>query len=244
MLDGDVMSNAAGLHAWREAQVVSAPACRSAAALGLLLLAACASPPPPRGHPAETGRPAPVPAATRAAAPLVTPAQNDAAANASFDWHPLVVAPFGTRLVDSPIRLHEVLLFGEQSHGPAEIESKDCYAVDGTPPTFVGQAPDEYLMCFEHDRLDRIDASVRIAADDAARIFGRACALWLGNAQPLTKADDACEGRDGAIAFSARLMAVPGENTAELLLTLSDAAKSDAEPATPRDPGSPPSAAP
>jgi hypothetical protein len=228
---------------------VTAPACGSAAVLGFLLLAACAS--PPRGHPAATGRPAPVPAATRAATPLVAPAQNDAVANGSLDWHPLVLAPFGTRLVDSPIRLHEVLLFRERSHGPAEIESKDCYAVDGTPPPFVGQAPDEYLMCFEHDRLDRIDASVRIAADDAARIFGRACALWLGNAQPLTKADDACEGRDGAIAFSARLMAVPGENTAELLMTLFDATKADAaksdaepEPATPRDPGSPPSAAP
>jgi hypothetical protein len=213
-------------------EILSAHARRTAAA-GLLMLAACAST-PPKEHPPEAG-----------------PAQNDAAADASFDWHPLVVAPFGTRLVDSPIRLHEVLLFREQSHGPAEIESKDCYAVDGTPPTFVGQAPDEYLMCFEHDRLDRIDASVRIAADDAARVFGRACALWVGNAQPLTKADDACEGRDGAIAFSARLMAVPGENTAELLMTLSDAAKSDAaksdaepEPATPPDPGSPPSAAP
>ena len=105
------------------------------------------------------------------------------------------------------------------------------------------------------------NASVRISADDAPRGFGRACALWLGNAQPLTKADDACEGRDGDIAFSARLAAVPGESTAELLITLSDAAKADAakadaakadaaesdaepEPATPRDPGSPPSAAP
>ena len=234
---------------------MSAPACRPAAVLGLLLLAACASP-PPRGNPAATGRPAPAPAAARAATPLVAPAQNDAAANASFDWHALVVAPFGTRLVDSPIRLHEVLFFREQSQGPAEIESKDCYAVDGTPPTFIGQTPDEYLMCFEHDRLDRIDASVRIAADDAPRVFGRACARWLGNAQPLSKADDACEGRDGDIAFSARLMAAPGESAAELLITLSDAAKADAakadaaesgaeaEPATPRDPGSPPSATP
>jgi hypothetical protein len=213
-------------------EILSAHARRTTAA-GLLMLAACASP-PPKDHPPEPG-----------------PAQNDAAADASFDWHALVVAPFGTRLVDSPIRLHEVLLFREQSREPADIESKDCYTVDGTPPTFVGQVPDEYLMCFEHDRLDRIDASVRLAADDAARIFGRACALWLGNAQPPTRADDVCEGRDGDIAFSARLAAVPGESTAELLMTLSDAARSDAaksdaepEPATPRDPGSPPSAAP
>jgi hypothetical protein len=208
-------------------EISSAHARRTAAA-GLLMLAACASP-PPKDHPPEAG-----------------PAQNDAAANASFDWHPLVVAPFGTRLVDSPIRLHEVLFFRDQSQGPAEIESKDCYAVHGTPPPFVGQAPDEYLMCFEHDRLDRIDASVRIAVDDALRIFGRACALWLGNAQPLPAADQACEGRDGDIAFSARLIVVPGENTAELHMTLFNAAKTDAEPepATPRDPGSPPSAAP
>jgi hypothetical protein len=239
MLDGDVMLNAA---------------CRAAAAWGLLLLAACAAP-PSRDHSPETGRPAPIQAAT----PLGTPAQNDAAANAAFDWHPLVVAPFGTLLKDSPLRLHEVLLFHEQSHGPTEIESKDCYTVEGTPPTFVGHPPDEYLLCFEHDRLDRIDASVRLAADDAARDFGRACALWLGNAQPLTRSDETCEGRDGDIAFSARLMAAPGESTAELLITLSDAAKADAaksdaaeaaksdaepEPATPRDPGSPPAAAP
>jgi hypothetical protein len=214
-------------------------ACRTAAAAGFVLLAACASP-PPKDQPLETDRPAPV----RAATPLATPAQSDAAANASFDWHPLVVAPFGTRLVDSPIRLHEVLLFGEQSHGPAEIESKDCYAVDGTPPTFVGHVPDEYLMCFEHDRLDRIDASVRIAADDAVRIFGRACAQWLGNAQPLTKAEDACEGSDGDVAFSARLEALPGENTAELRMSLSNAAKRDAELEPPGDPKAPSSAAP
>jgi hypothetical protein len=211
---------------------ISSALARRTAAAGLLMLAACASP-PPKNHPPEAG-----------------PAQNDAAANASFDWHPLVVAPFGTRLVDSPIRLHEVLFFREQSQGPAEIESQDCYAVDGTPPTFIGQAPNEYLMCFEHDRLDRIDATVRLASDDAPRVFGRACALWLGNAQPLTQAD-ACEGRDGDTAFSARLIVVPGENTADLLMTLSDAAKTDAaksdaepEPTTPRDPGSPPSAAP
>jgi hypothetical protein len=208
---------------------VSAPACRTAVAAGLLLLAACASP-PPKDHPPETGRPA--------------PAQNDAVADASLDWHSLVAAPFGTLLKDSPIRLHEVLLFHDESHGPAEIESRDCYAVDGAAPTFVGNPPDEYLMCFEHDRLERIEASVRIAAGDAARVFGRACALWLKNARPLPPAEDACEGRDGDIAFSARLAAVPGERTAELLITLSNAATPNAEQVPPRGPAAPPSAVP
>jgi hypothetical protein len=225
----------------REA-LVNAPA-RTIAALGLLMLAACASP-PPKDHPPETGAPAAAFAAKRGTAPPATAAQNDSAADASFDWHPLVVAPFGTLLKDSPIRLHEVLLFRDESLGSSGTESKDCYAVDGTAPTFIGHAPDEYLMCFEHDRLDRIDASARIAVDDAARIFGRACARWLGNAQPLTKADDACEGRDGDVAFSARLVVQPGEPTAELFMTLTDAAGRDAEHPPPDDPKAPSPAAP
>jgi hypothetical protein len=172
--------------------------------------------------------------------PVAVPAHNDAAADAAFDWHPLVIAPFGMRLVDSAIRLHEVLLFREQSHGAAEIESKDCYAVDGPVPAFVGRAPEEYLMCFEHDRLDHIEVSVRIEAEVAAEDFGRACALWLGPAQPLARAEDACEGRDGDTAFSARLVVLPGEPSAELHMTLSDAAKRDPEPAPPPDPQAPP----
>ncbi len=227
---------------------VNAPA-RTTAALGLLMLAACASP-PPKDHRPATGPPAPAAAfaaareATSPATAAATPVQNDAAADASFDWHPLVAAPFGTLLKDSPIRLHEVLLFHDESPGSAGTESKDCYAADGTAPTFIGHAPDEYLMCFEHDRLDRIDASARIAVDDAARIFGRACARWLGNAQPLTKSDDACEGRDGDIAFSARLVVQPGEPTAELFMTLTDAAGRDADPPPPGDPKAPSPAAP
>ena len=220
-----MISNAAGEHS----QGVNASERTTAACLALLLLAACASPPPKEPLP-ETGRPAP---------PAV-PAQNDAAADASFDWHPLVIAPFGTRLVDSPIRLHEVLFFREQSHGAAETESKDCYAVDGTAPAFVGRAPEEYLMCFEHDRLDRIEVAVRIEAEAAAKDFTRACALWSGNAQPLANADDACEGRDGDTAFSARLAVLPGETTAEWHMTLSNAAKREAEPAEPPDPQAPP----
>ena len=220
--------------------LVNAPA-RRTAALGLLVLAACASP-PPKDHPPETGPTAP--AAARPATAPATPVQNDAAADASFDWHPLVAVPFGTLLKDCPIRLHEVLLFHDESLGSAGTESRDCYAVDGSAPTFIGHAPDEYLMCFEHDRLDRIDVSVRIAADDAARTFGRACARWLGNAQPLAKADDACGGRDGDIAFSARLMAQPGEPTVEFLMTLTDAARRDAEQAPPGGPEAPSPAAP
>ena len=198
---------------------------RVTAVAGLWLIAACASPPAKERVPGNGG--------------AVT-AQNDGAADAAFDWHPLVVEPFGTRLVDSPIALHEVLLFQEEPHATPEVESKDCFAVDGAPPTFGGNPPDEYLLCFEHDRLDRIDASVRIAAGDAAEDFGRACARWLRTAKSLPAAANACAGRDGDIAFSARLAVMPGESTAELLITLSDAAKRDAEQEPEDSPGATP----
>jgi len=100
------------------------------------------------------------------------------------------------------------------------------------------------LMCFEHDRLDRIEAAVRLAAQDAAGDFRRACALWLGTAQPPAMADDACEGSDADTAFSARLVILPGEPTAELHMTLSNAAKRDADLVPPPDPKAPSAAAP
>jgi hypothetical protein len=181
----------------------------------LLLLVACAASPPLGGH-APGGQPAAV---------------QTGAIDASYDWQPLVLVPFGTLLKESPIALHEVLLFHDQSHGAAEVDSKDCYAVDGAPPRFIGRQPDEYLLCFDHDRLNRIDASVRLDADDAAQVFARACALWLKNSAPMPGIGDTCEGRDGGIVWSARLEQVPGDATRLLVLTLSNAADRDmAEP--------------
>jgi hypothetical protein len=174
-----------------------------------LVLAACAAS-PPRGNPAQQSQPA--------------PAQNNVEMDASYDWHGLVLAPFGTLLKESPIALHEVLLFHEEPRGAADADTKDCYGVDGAPPRFVGRQPDEYLLCFDHDRLSRIDASVRLDADEAARVFARVCSLWLKDSEPLQGIGNTCEGRDGGIAFSARLGGVPGEPSTPLSMTLSDAA--------------------
>jgi hypothetical protein len=143
--------------------------------------------------------------------------------DASYDWHGLVLAPFGTLLKDSPVPVHEVLLFHDDAHAAAEVESKDCYAIDAPPPRFVGQRPDQYLLCFDHDRLNRIEASVHLSADDASAVFARACALWLKSTAPVA-GGTLCEGRDGGTVFSARLAAVPGEATVPLSMTLSDAA--------------------
>ena len=119
----------------------------AACVAALLVLAACAAP-APRGGPAQDSQPA--------------PAQHGAATDASYDWRGLVLAPFGTLLKESPIPLHEVVLFDDETHGTAEADGKDCYGIDGAPPRFVGRQPDQYLLCFDHDRLTRVDAAVRV----------------------------------------------------------------------------------
>jgi hypothetical protein len=179
--------------------------------LGTVLLAVTACVAPGRPHPQ----------------PLPDP-EETGVVDASYDWHSLVTVPFGTLLKESPIPLHEVLLFHEAA--PADADNKDCYAIDGAAPRFVGQQPDQYLLCFDHDHLNRIEAEVRLAAEDAPRVFAKACALWLKNIapgpslSPAAPAGTLCEGVDGATSFSARLVLVTGEPIGNLVMTLTHAA--------------------
>jgi hypothetical protein len=158
-------------------------------------------------------------------------------ADASYDWHGLLIAPFGSVLKDIPAALHEVLLFRDEAqHGGASADNAsaadaECYATDAPAPRFVGRAPDEYLLCFRQDRLSRIQASVRLTAAEASEVFAAACSDWLKNAAPkdaapptsgieapgvnvrsdATPIGSACEGRDGAIRFRGRLEEEPGQ---------------------------------
>ncbi len=149
-------------------------------------LAACASPSvPPHAAPpaAAAARPAPV----------------------SYDWRPLIIVPLGTLLQAIPLSLHEVLLFHDAAQPGGGSDEGDCYAIGGAPPPqWAGRRPDEYYLCFVHDRLNRIEASVRLPADGAA-VFAAACAQWLEGSAPAAQSADACEGHDGAIGFRARL---------------------------------------
>ena len=176
-------------------------------AAGLLTLGACAATHP--AAPSPAGRPAP----EARQAPSTDP---------SYDWHRLVLAPFGTVLHASGLALREVLVFHDQAGGSGAeagegAESGDCYTVD-SPPRFAGRAPASYLLCFEHDRLSRIDAAVRLDPLEAEAVFARACALWLRASVPGAGTVDRCEGSDQGIAFHARLES--GEPTALLHMTL------------------------
>jgi hypothetical protein len=177
--------------------------------------------------------------APRGTAPeLAAPPNIHAPSDDSYDWHGLLIAPFGSVLKDIPLRLHEVLLFRDEAHGTpaaddaagvaaaddAAAVTAECYAADAAAPRFVGRAPEEYLLCFQQNRLSRIVATVRLTAAEASDVFAAACAGWLKNAAPATAnapaptaeaqsaaapAGAACEGRDGAIHFNGRLEEEP-----------------------------------
>jgi hypothetical protein len=131
--------------------------------------------------------------------PAAAPAPPPARVDASYDWHVLLVAPFGSVLKDVPLTLHEVLLFRDETQRTAPADELECYAVDGNRPLFVARSPSPYLLCFKHNRLARVEATVRLPEDEAARIFADACGLWMNNAQATT---EECAGSEGGTTFA------------------------------------------
>ena len=45
--------------------------------------------------------------------------------------------------------------FTTTTHANSSESGKDCYTVDGKPPRLADHVPDEFLLCFSHDRLDQ-----------------------------------------------------------------------------------------
>lgn len=172
------------------------------------------------------------------------PHVSPAAAEVSYDWHGLLIAPFGSALKDIPVPLHEVLLFADPAHGGgaaddvaagASAGAPECYAPDAHAPDFAGRTPEEYLLCFKQDRLSRVQAAVRLPAAEAQEVAAAACADWLLHAAAPTDGAagspaagppagtpgaSPCEGRDGAVHFSGRLE----EEESILSITLDNAA--------------------
>jgi hypothetical protein len=157
------------------------------------VLAACAA------HP-----PAPVEAPP--AAPL----------DASYDWHVLLVAPFGTLLKDAALPVHEVLVFRDDAPPAPAPDQAECYALNVKPPRFLGRQPEEYLLCYAHDRLSRIEATVRLPSTDAPQVFADACGLWMKNAAE--GLGGGCTGSQGGILFNGHLDIETDQ--AETLLTV------------------------
>jgi hypothetical protein len=184
-------------------------------------------------------------AACAASKPKVAPppAPTSLPLDASYDWHALVVAPFGSVFKDIPLAVHEVLLFRDAATAASAADDAECYAVDGAAPRFLARTPSEYLLCFKHDRLSRVEATVRVPKSEARRIFTDACGLWTRSAQvPKAEAPnagapsaDACEGADGGVAFAARMEIAPDEEDTLLSIQL-DAADLASDAAAERVP--------
>jgi hypothetical protein len=139
----------------------------------------------------------------------------------TFDWHVLVVAPFGSLLKGVPLQLHEVLLFRDEAQSTAPADDAECYATGTAAPRFIGRTPDEFLLCFKQDRLSRIQATVRLTAAQAPDVFAAACAGWMKKAQSAGEpAGPACEGHDGAIRFSGHLEEDPSQTDTDLIVVL------------------------
>lgn len=187
-----------------------------AAVLGTAMTAGCLSTPgaspPAAPHTSHAARGAPVAAAQPQAA--------------LYDWHTLIPVPFGTLLKDMPIALTEVLIFHDSAQSERGSEDGDCYTTEGlSQPAFLGREPDDHLLCFDHDRLTRIQISVSVPAADAPALFAAACAQWQRGAagaaansgaaheasapgaaaSGASGAADSCTGSDGNTDFRAHL---------------------------------------
>lgn len=186
-----------------------------AVAVALAALTACRSAAvrTPPAHVMPPGVTAPT------APPSVSQPATQPPADPAYDWHVLLIAPFGSVLKDIPWTLHEVLLFRDEARDAAAADDAECYAPDNPAPRFIGGTPYEYLLCFKHDRLSRVQASVHLSDPQPAGVFAAACEDWLRHAAP-APADAAapkesapsagapgsgCEGSDGAVRFDARL---------------------------------------
>ena len=184
------------------------------ACTSMAVLAACVSPSVPPPQP-----------------PRVPPVEKP---DAFYDWHALVIAPFGTLLKEMPVGLHEVLLFRDAAPGDDGRENGDCHALEGAPPSFLGRPADEYLLCFDHDRLSRIEASVRLSPEGAGTAFAEACTRWHAvaaaptapPAAPPVAEPGSCAGRDGAVAFRARLSGAEAQSPDVVSISLVSAADS------------------
>ena len=110
----------------------------------------------------------------------------------SDDFSPLVLAPFGTAFKDVPVPLTEVLVF-HQPESRRTSEDADCFRPN-VVVAFLGRAPADHLLCFDHDRLRRIEASVVLPAAEAPALFAAACADWRRGNPASAPEPDACVG--------------------------------------------------
>jgi len=187
-----------------------------AAMIGLAWVSACASGPP---RPATAGAP-PGPA------------------TAVPDWQEIPVAPLGTTIAAMHPGLHEILYFQSprsadgSADGSADAPAgagdvgaaTDCYRANGPLPSVLNHASEDYVLCFLHDRLARVEAVLNLPAAEARALEQRLCEAWLPGSLASVSGDDVCGGRRGAAAFRVLLRSLKSDSGAALSIVVYTAA--------------------
>ena len=152
-----------------------------------------------------------------AAAPAI-PAP--ATSTAVPDWRQIPVAPLGTELTALYAGLHEILYF-QDAHpaaDPPEPGEKalttDCYRSNGPLPTILNHAAEDYVFCFQHDRLARVEAVLNLPTETASALAQRLCDAWLPGSLAGVRSEAACSGRSSDAAFRVRLKTAAASGTA------------------------------
>ncbi len=128
------------------------------------------------------------------------------------DWRALPPAPFGSRLQDLHLPLHEVLLFDGDAATSGATEAArqvECYAVDGPRQRFLGRDTDRVQLCFRSGRLHSVEISLPLPAADAAQRLAAYCDGWLQGA--VSVAQRSAQGCGGAAPDGPAFEATLGE---------------------------------
>jgi len=140
------------------------------------------------------------------------------------DWRQIPVAPLGTELTALYSGLHEILYF-QDVHPAADppepgekAPSTDCYRPNGPPPTILNHASEDYVLCFQHDRLARVEAVLNLPAAAASALAQRLCDAWLPGSLAGTRGEAACSGRSSDVAFRVRLRPAAASGTALVIV--------------------------
>ena len=101
--------------------------------------------------------------------------------------------------------LKEVILFQGDGRPVGGSEDQECYSKSGAPVAFRGAGVEDYVVCFFHERLFRVEAALRLPQGNAAETFPQWCDDWLSGLSDASRTAERCEGRDNETQFSATI---------------------------------------
>lgn len=110
----------------------------------------------------------------------------------------------GSTVAQVPFALKEVLLFQGES-GDGDAGEGECYAAAEPRLRLRGILAEDHVMCFQHDRLVRAEAVLRLPRDVSTDTFPRWCEEWVAGLADVERAAEHCAGREGDTSFDAVL---------------------------------------